>query len=120
MQGHDAPREIRAAEMLDGPPTRQGPQRPDGDITDRRPAVPLDFDRHGTQHIPAVGIRDRERQAAIGVPVWKIIHPLALWPRRGQLRRKVVERIAGEFHRTFLVYATSRSGAFLALFRSGA
>jgi hypothetical protein len=45
-----------------------------------------------------MGVGDRQRKAAIGVAVGKIVHPLALGSLCHQLRRKVVKRVADELH----------------------
>jgi len=98
MECDDAAREIRPAEMIERLVLRPWRQGPDHQIGDGRAAVPLDFDGTWAQGFPAVGVRNRQRQAAISVAVGELVHPLALRTRRHKLRRKFVQRVTGQLH----------------------
>jgi hypothetical protein len=70
--------------------------RPDRDVLRTWAAVPFRGDRVGRQHFPAMGIRDGQRQTAIGVR--RRLHPAALEPARLDVRDGGRCRIADQTH----------------------
>ena len=64
--------------------------------------VPADLDRDRAQHFPAEGVGDRQWQAAIGVAVLEVIHPLPLGACRPHLRRMLGQRVHLHHHRPLL------------------
>ena len=96
IHGDDARGKIRLTKISRRSTARKRLQRRDRQIRHRGAAVPMDVDRNRTEDMPAVGIGDRHRQAAVDFPVRKVVHPPPVGTGRNQFRCIVVERVADE------------------------
>ena len=85
------------AEMAHGRRLRAGIGL-DGDRVGRAPAVPGGEETGVAQDLPAKGIGDVERQAAIGEALIGLIHPLALDGRRADIDVMTVENMRDQLH----------------------
>ena len=93
VEGDNSPREIGPAEMVHRGARRQLLEANDLDVLFRHSAVPANFDGDRGQHLPSRGVRDPQRQAAVGVAVGKIVHPLPLGAGRPNLGRMFRQRV---------------------------
>src|SRR5436190_2909358 len=60
--------------------------------------VPFGLEGCGTKNLPPVGVRNRKRQASVGVRTWRLVHPLSTIRRRTYVDRTVIGQVALEVY----------------------